>query len=111
MPQGLEVSIGFADGHVLSYRAESDKLQLEYNFWNDQQRTLIFEGFVGLRDHCAIGVEVSEVVTKDASEYIDFLTRRLYVEAPADFRLRHFQFLDLDGEPMLDIAAASCTSQ
>lgn len=99
---------GFEDGQVIGYRAAPSSLILEYQFWNDKTGNLIFDGFVGLRDHCAIGVAVANAIEKSASDFVDVLSRRLN-EGPGRLDCRCFQFLDLDDQPMLEIVAKSCT--
>lgn len=109
MPICSNCPFGFEDGRIVSYLARASRLQVEYEFWNEQRRRLIFEGFVGLRDNCAIGVTVGALVSKDRSDFIEALSRRLYVDVPQDVHWSHFQFLDLDDEPMFEVVSVSCT--
>jgi hypothetical protein len=100
---------GFEDGRIISYHAEPFKLVVNYEFWNEQIGKLIFEGLVGVRDMSAIRVTVSAVTEKQQSELVKMLIGRRFEHAPNELHWRHFQFLDLDDQPMFDVVADSCS--
>ncbi len=100
---------GFEDGHIVAYRAESSRLEVDYKFWNERNGKLVFEGLVGVRDNSAIGVTVSSANEKHPSEFIDALIRRRFENPPEGLHWRHFQFLDLDGQAMFEVVAESCS--
>lgn len=99
---------GFEDGHIVGYRASSSGLEVEYEFWNEKHGRLVFDGLIGVRDNSAIGVTVSVLAEKRQSDFVDALVCRLYECPPDDLRWRHFQFLDLDDQPMFEVVAESC---
>lgn len=100
--------IGFEDGHIVAYRANSASLQLEYQFWNEAHGLFIFEEFVALHDNGALKVTVGAVLTTKSSELLNETIRRQYDRAPAEIPWNHYQFLALDDKPLLEVIAESC---
>ena len=100
---------GFEDGRILAYRADASKLELTYEFWNEQVGTLVFHNLVGVHDNSAIAVTVGSVAEKQDSDLVNLLVRRRYEIPPARLNWRHFQILDLDDQPILEVVAESCS--
>jgi hypothetical protein len=97
--------LGFEDGQIIAYRGELSLLEVTYEFWNERTGRLIFEGFIGMRDSCAVGVTVSSIRIVQPSKLVDTLMHRLFEHPPEGIDLRHFQFLDLDDHPMFEVVA------
>jgi hypothetical protein len=104
-----ECPIGFEDGSIVGYRAESSTLEVHFRFWNDQLGTFAFGGFVGLRDLGSIGVTVGSIIEKETSELVNSLVCRLFERVPEGLSWVTFQFCDLDDQPMLEVVAESCS--
>lgn len=104
-----DIPLSFEDGHIVGYRALLGKLELEFECWNEARRTLIFEGYVGLRDNGAVGVIAGGMTERIESDFLKLLSDRLYEVPPADSKWRQFKILDLDDQPMLEVVAESCS--
>lgn len=100
---------GFEDGHIVAYRAGSSKLEVDYEFWNERRGKLVFDGLVGVHDNSAIGVTVGSLTEKESSEFVDAFVQRRFEHAPEGLRWKHFQFLDLDDQPLFEVVAESCS--
>ena len=98
---------GFEDGQIVGYRADASNLEVDFEFWNEKRGTLVFEGLVGMHDNSAIGVTVGSVTEQMASPLVDALIRRRFEVRPEGLQWTHFQFLDLDDQPMFEIVAES----
>jgi hypothetical protein len=99
---------GFEDGHIMCYCAREGRLELEYEFWNGRLGTLVFKGYVGARDHGAVGAEVGSFSELDDSDLIESLVRRNYETRPSILDWKHFQFLGVDGTVVFEIVAPTC---
>ena len=108
MAQLCEGPFGFEDGHVVSYHADSEGLRLTFEFWNEQRRTFIFKGLVGVVDHGAIGLTISGTRAASHSELLSRAVARHFEKRAPQSRLMHFEFLDLDEAPVLQIVAEEC---
>jgi hypothetical protein len=104
-----ECPFGFEDGHVVGYTAQSSRLELKYQFWNEHIGLLVFEGFVALHDNSAIGVTVGSASQANSSDLLNVIASRRFERPPQPLSWKHFQFLDLDDTPMLEIVAHSCS--
>jgi hypothetical protein len=100
---------GFEDGEVVNYRVASERLEMTYEFWNEKRATITFERFVAVRDIGSIGVTVGRVLQLNSSKLLSELVARHYDAPPEEVPWTHFQFLDVQDEPMLEIVASDCT--
>jgi hypothetical protein len=107
MALSIDCPFGFEDGHIVAYKTELRRLTVEYEFWNAQTGQLLFESIIGVRDNCSIGVTVGSVVETDSSEFINLLKQRLYEGPPARLNWTHYQFRDLDKQPIFEVVAES----
>ena len=99
---------GFEDGQIIEYRACPAKLAVRFEFWNEQIAELVFEGFVGLRDHGALGATIGCTRELPSSDFINELTARVYERPPLSTGWTHYQFLDLDDFPVFEVLAERC---
>jgi hypothetical protein len=104
-----ESPLGCEDGQILGYRAGGGRLEVDFEFWNEQRGTLVFEGLVGIQDVGAIGVTVGSVCEVGASELVVSLVRRHFERPPEALDWKHFRFLDVDDGAMFDVVAQSCS--
>jgi len=104
-----ESPFGFEEGHIASYRACPGRLEVLFEFWNEQRGTLVFEGFVGVRDAGAIGVTVGSVSEVYSSELVASLVSRHFETPPKSVDWKHFSFFDVDDGAMFDVVAHSCS--
>jgi len=104
-----ESPFGFEDGQILSYRATAGRLEVDFEFWNEQRGTLVFEGLVGIHDAGAIGGTVGSVCEVEFSELVASLVRRHFETPPESLNWKHFRFLDVDERAIFDVVAHSCS--
>jgi hypothetical protein len=109
MAQIYNCPFGLEDGHIVGYIARNEWLELRFEFWNEQEGMLVFEGFVGLHDNGAIGATVNSLIELQTSELIASFVRRYYEHPPKIVDWKHFQFLDVDGDAMFDVIAKTCS--
>lgn len=104
-----ESPFGFEDGQIVSYHADAGRLEVLFEFWNEQRGTLLFDGLVGLNDAGAIGVTVGCLCEVQSSELVASLLRRHFETPPESLDWKHFRFLDVDDGAMYDVVAKSCS--
>jgi hypothetical protein len=104
-----ESPFGFEDGQIVSYRAGAGRLEVTFEFWNEQHGTLVFEGLIGIHDVGAIGVTVGSVCEVQSSELVASLIRRHFETPPESVEWKHFRFLDVGDGAMFDVVAESCS--
>ena len=96
--------IGFADGEILSYRKEANRLTLAINAWNDRRIGVIFDEVLRFCDFG--GVDISNVVELSGdTEFLKNAVRRAYDSPPEPHGFRHFQVLAVDEACILEIVA------
>jgi hypothetical protein len=104
-----KLPFGLEDGQIVSYRAAAGRLEVDFEFWNEQRGTLVFEGLVGIHDAGAIGVTVGSVREVESSELVASLVQRHFERPPESIDWKHFRFLDLDDGALFDVVAQSCS--
>lgn len=109
MTQVCESPFGFEDGQVVRYAAADGRLEVIFEFWNEQRGTLIFQGLVAVCDFGALGVTVGAVDEVSTSDLLRSLVRRHFEIAPKQLDWRHYRFLDLDDGAMFEVVAQSCS--
>ena len=108
MAQICNCELGFEDGHITGYHADLGRLDVVFEFWNEQVGTLEFGGLVAVHDNGAIGVTVGSVSEVPSSELLSALVVRNFDVPPETIPWRHFRFLDLDGGAMFEVVAEAC---
>jgi hypothetical protein len=104
-----ESPYGFEDGQIVSYRASTGRLEVIFEFWNEQRGIVLFEGLVGIHDAGAIDVTVGSVCEMKSSDFLASLVARHYERPPETVTWKHFRFLDVDDGAMFDVVADSCS--
>lgn len=104
-----ESPLGFEDGQIVSYRAVAGRLEVDFEFWNEQRGKLVFEGLVGIQDAGAIGVTVGSACETPSSEFVASLVRRHFERPPETLDWKHFRFLDVEDGALFDVVAKSCS--
>ncbi|MBN1852515.1 MAG: hypothetical protein JW829_07310 [Pirellulales bacterium] len=104
-----ESPYGFEDGQIVSYRVTAERLEVIFEFWNEQRGTVLFEGLIGIHDAGAIGVTVGSVCEMKSSDFLASLVARHYEKPPEAVTWKLFRFLDVDDGAMLDVVADSCS--
>jgi len=99
---------GFEDGQILGYRADTSRLELDFEFWNAKRGTIVFHGFVGMQDHASIEVTIGSASEQMESPLIEKLIELQFEGRPDNLRWTHVQFFDVLGHPRLDVVAESC---
>ncbi len=108
--QAIETRVGLDDAEFLSYtRDENGRLCVEIRAWNDSRMTFLFEDAIAVFDHSIGSVTaIHEVI--GVSEFLEQALKWYYeASIPTDHLLKHYQFLDLDGNPSLEIVSAALT--
>jgi hypothetical protein len=100
---------GVEDGHIVAYRASESRLEVDYEFWNEQRGTFVFDDFCGAHDNTAIGITIGSLVEQTSSDLLTRLIGRSYVVVPANLDWRHFQFLDIDDQAIFEVVAVSAS--
>lgn len=104
-----DCSIGFADGQIDSYYAHDDVLVVVVEFWNAKRASISFQEPVVMHDNGAIGMTLSSAKEIGDSPLIADVLGRLYDNPPGECALVHYQFLGVDGNPVLEVVAKSCS--
>ena len=69
----------------------------------------MFAGLVALHDNGAIGATIGATQEERSSVLIETAVTHLFENPPETVDLTNFRFLDVDGYPVLEIVAGSCT--
>jgi hypothetical protein len=101
--------IGFEDGHIEAYEADSEWLILKIEFWNEKHGTLRFQEPWAVHDNAAIGVILGSVKQHQSSELLRQVVVHQFEKPPQNIDLQHYQFLDLDDYPVFEVVAKACS--
>ena len=102
--RSIPCDIGFADGMIQSYRKIGDVLDVHVKAWNDRQIDIRFVEVVRLLDNDAGEVcDFCEVMEK--STLFQAAIDHVYEMIPENIPYRHFQFIGIDGDSVLDVVA------
>lgn len=101
--QSVETPIGFADGKVLRIEKLGMKVLVAIKAWDESTIEAEFDEVIGFRESMAF--ELSDLVVTDSKdEFINWCTRRAYEGGNNGAELV-YQFLDIEGQPCIEIVA------
>ena len=100
----VPTDIGFADAEIIEYSRSSHSLVVCVKAWNEEHLLVHFEGPAAIYDRGIWSVSDLREVKAETPLLQEALAHE-YDEIPKDHGLRQFQFLDVDGEPTLEIVA------
>ena len=103
MEQVCECPFGVEDGHIVGYRARNNRLEVEYEFWNERRGIFVFDEYVGVRDLGAVGVKVSAFSEFTDSDFLESLLCRHYDIRPETIDWKHYCFFDVSDGAMFDV--------
>jgi len=104
MREHVNTNIGVADSQLIAYQRDSRSLRVLLQTWNGSRMSLIFEEFIGCVD-TGIG-EVSELLLETVpTDFFNSMLQKTYVKVPMDHGYELYQFIDVDGDPSLEIVA------
>jgi hypothetical protein len=106
MHNKISSEFGFSDSELVSYQRTGDEFTVTVKAWNGSRLTVFFKQFEGVLDY-GLG-DISDFVEEsDETPFIKQVISRIFTETPKEHTYRVYQFLDLDGEPILEVVAAS----
>jgi hypothetical protein len=101
--QSVETPIGFADGKVVRIEKLGMKVHVAVQAWDESTIEVEFDEVIGIRESMAF--ELSDlVVTHLKGEFTKWCTQRAY-EGQSDGGESVYQFLDIEGQPCIEIVA------
>ena len=105
--KSVEYEIGFSDSEILSYNSQGENLIVILNAWNEKK--IRFE-FID----CILFLSFNNWMISDVVEFISSessLLRKalklVFEDVPEEHGYTLFQFLDLDGEPAIEVGCKS----
>jgi hypothetical protein len=108
MTQICDCPFGFEDGHILGYRAHQNRLEVDFEFWNEKCGTFVFEGVVAVHDDGAMGAIVGFASRSVSSDLLVSMIGRNFEVPPEISEYQSFRFVDLDDKTMFEVIAHSC---
>lgn len=94
--------IGFADGSIESYEKQDDVVRVIVTAWNERKICVTFSGVVRLLDGGSGDIDVLCEI-EGRTDFLQAAIDYLYDVPPASIPYRHFQFLGVDGDGILDV--------
>lgn len=108
MTQQIYLPVGLADAELEGYRRIGAELVVEIRAWNEKHVKVLFHDVIALRD--SLAGSFSDLVQEfPASE--DTLKEALarnFESVPVSHPYRVYSFLNLEGDPSLEVVATSC---
>ncbi|MCB1875944.1 MAG: hypothetical protein KDH88_08220 [Chromatiales bacterium] len=101
----IDAEIGFSDAEVDTYTKEGDILSVRVLAWNQSHITVVFKNVIRVLDNDANSISAFCQII-DSSEFLNAALNRLYEDAiPSDHLYVHYQFLDEDDLPALEVVS------
>ena len=107
----IDSRIGFADAEFKSYSKEDDTFVVDVLAWNESIITIIFKDVIRILDNDVNAISAfCEVI--ENNDFIQTALKRLYEgDLPSDHPYKHYQFLDNDDIPALEVVSGSMDIQ
>lgn len=103
----ISSKIGFADSELRSYYKQGSSLTVEILAWNQSRISILFGDVIRVLDNDANAISGFYEVA-DGGEALRAALARLYEgQPPADHPYIHYQFLDLEDVPALEVVSRS----
>lgn len=107
MNQDIELPVGLADSELHSYRREGSNVVVEVLAWNGRRVRASFQDVITLRDTLAGSFsDLVQNIPASKNTFQEALSQN-FETVPASHPYQVYSFLNLDGEPSLEIVAAS----
>lgn len=103
--ENIVSEIGFSDAELIAYCKRSDTFTVEVLAWNESIITIVFSDLIRVLDNDASTISAFYKVSH--SEFLTAALKRLYEgPEPEDHPYTHYQFLDYDDCPALEVVCA-----
>lgn len=108
MNHELHLPVGLADSELESYQRAGADLVVEIRAWNEKHVRVSFHDVITLRD--SIAGSFSDLVQDHPASRgtLKEALSRSFKSEPPSHPYRVYSFLNLDGDPSLEIVASSC---
>ncbi len=104
----IKYKIGFADGEIQAYTKNTDgSLRVSFKTWNDKYLEISFKDTLRLLDNTMYGI--SDLVRIEGDSFLQEAVEMEYTKIPDDIPYKQYRFLDVCGEPSMDIIALDIT--
>ena len=100
----VSTRIGFADAEITDYSKRGGELLVGVKAWNEERLVVCFEELAAMCDRGAWSVSDLCESSIQSSLLLEALEYQ-YDEIPEDHGMKVFEFLDNDGNPILEVIA------
>ncbi len=101
--ESVETPVGFSDGRVVRIEKLGMKVLVDVQAWDESTIEAEFYEVIGIRE--SMGFELSDLVVSNVKgEFTDWCTQRAY-EGESNGGESVYQFLDIEGQPCIEIVA------
>ncbi len=103
----VDTPVGLAESELVSYRRDSDELTVELLTWNGTRLQLVFGDVILFLDRdCGDTTALREL--EGHSELLAQALKSAYERpAPSDHPYKHYQLLNLDDTPVLEVISGA----
>lgn len=107
MGQSIDIAkVGFADSELLQYSSSGDELVILLKLWDERHVVVTFRGVSRVLCHVSRWVaEFSELSSE--SSFLGDALEEMYEIRPDSHPYRHYQFLGVEGESVIEVVAES----
>lgn len=100
----VESKIGFEDGEIQSFsKDENGTLNVIFKAWNEKHLKISFKDTIRFLDNNMY--DISDLVRIESSQFLIDAINMMYTTTPEVIPYKHYQFLNIDGEPSVEIVA------
>ncbi len=102
--KSVEYKIGFEDGEIQTYsKDEEGTLKVVFKSWNDKCLNISFNDTIRVLDNNMY--DISDLIVMNNSQFLSDALGMMYSVVPDDAPYKHYQFLNNDGNPSVEIVA------
>ncbi len=103
--KSIHYSPGFADAEFESYNKLRDTFILTLKTWDEKKIVVSFKEAIRILDN-DIGDISDFCEVTDNSEFLENALENLYTNLPQKVSFKHYEFMNLDGNPSLKVVAS-----
>lgn len=103
----IDSEIGFSDAELDTYEKRNSDFSVNILAWNESHITVVFKDVIRMLDNDMNSISaLCQVI--DSSDFLNVALHRLYEDdVPSDSAYAHYQFLDEDDLPALEVVSGN----
>lgn len=109
MSKQIESPVGFSDSELLGYERRGEELTVRFRAWDERLLVVTFSQAIAVREVPAGDIAEAVMGTDIGTDLLATALARTYESVPSHHPYNVYAFVDVDGDPALEVVATECT--